>query len=81
LKPAKTNDLFFVADGTGGHAFAESFAEHQRNVAKWRRIEREREEEQPAPAASASKTASDSTGGFETTQTVEVPLPQRNPRR
>jgi UPF0755 protein len=81
LKPAKSNDLFFVADGTGGHAFADSFAEHQRNVAKWRRIERERDEEQPAPAASASKTASDPPRGFETTQTVEVPLPQRNPRR
>ncbi len=44
LNPADTNDLFFVADGTGGHAFAESLAEHNRNVAKWRRVERERRE-------------------------------------
>lgn len=42
LNPAVTKDLYFVADGTGGHAFATSYREHQRNVAAWRRIERER---------------------------------------
>lgn len=42
LNPADTRDLFFVADGTGGHVFAETYAQHQRNVANWRRIERER---------------------------------------
>ncbi|NWG70849.1 MAG: endolytic transglycosylase MltG [Parvularculaceae bacterium] len=41
LNPADTRDIFFVADGTGGHAFAETLAEHNRNVAKWRRFERE----------------------------------------
>lgn len=41
LNPADTKEIFFVADGTGGHAFAETLAEHNRNVAKWRRIERE----------------------------------------
>ena len=40
--PMPTNDLFFVADGTGGHAFAETLEEHNRNVAKWREIERQR---------------------------------------
>ncbi len=42
LNPADTKDLYFVADGTGGHAFATSYAQHRRNVAAWRRIERER---------------------------------------
>lgn len=39
LNPATTNFLFFVADGTGGHAFAETIDQHNENVAKWRRIE------------------------------------------
>lgn len=37
--PANTRDLYFVADGTGGHVFAESLDQHARNVQNWRRIE------------------------------------------
>jgi UPF0755 protein len=44
LSPAQTEDLFFVADGSGGHAFAKTLREHNRNVAAWRRIQRERDE-------------------------------------
>lgn len=40
--PLETDDLFFVADGTGGHVFAKTLEEHNRNVAKWREIEAER---------------------------------------
>ena len=42
LNPPDTDYLYFVADGTGGHAFARNIQEHNRNVAAWRRIERER---------------------------------------
>jgi UPF0755 protein len=41
LAPETTGFLFFVADGTGGHVFAETLAEHNDNVAKWRAIEAE----------------------------------------
>ena len=40
--PDDTNFIFFVADGTGGHAFAVKLDEHNRNVAEWRKIEAER---------------------------------------
>jgi UPF0755 protein len=52
--PARTKELYFVADGSGGHVFAESYEQHQRNVARLRKIEQggtpEPVQEAPPPA-------------------------------
>ncbi len=42
LNPPQSDYIFFVADGSGGHAFAKTYSEHLRNVANWRRIEKQR---------------------------------------
>jgi UPF0755 protein len=61
--PARTRELYFVADGTGGHAFAETYEQHQKNVTRLRSIETDQKDQvpigdqmappaaQPAPAA------------------------------
>jgi UPF0755 protein len=39
--PSRTQDLYFVADGTGGHVFAETIDQHNRNVQRWRQLEKD----------------------------------------
>ena len=51
LDPATSDFLYFVADGSGGHAFARTLDEHNRNVARWRVIERGRTNAAPAATA------------------------------
>jgi UPF0755 protein len=67
--PARTRDLFFVADGTGGHTFTETYDQHQKGVAKLRAMERQQQNDTveqddpptattaPAPATPAAPAA------------------------
>ena len=48
--PARTRDLFFVADGTGGHAFTDTYDQHQKNVAKLRAMEKQIQNDTVEPA-------------------------------
>jgi UPF0755 protein len=51
LNPPATTDLYFVADGTGGHTFSDTLKEHNAAVNVWRKVERDRKKDQPADAA------------------------------
>jgi peptidoglycan lytic transglycosylase G len=69
--PARTRDLFFVADGTGGHSFTETYDQHQKNVAKLRAMEKQvqndtvepADEQPPAAAATGAVPGADSATG------------------
>jgi UPF0755 protein len=57
LNPAGTKDLYFVADGNGGHIFSETLKDHNSSVQKWRAIEKEREKEKESKAKAAAAGA------------------------
>ncbi len=57
LRPANSKDLYFVADGTGGHVFAATLDEHNKNVFKWRKIERELRAQEAAAKAEQEAAA------------------------
>jgi UPF0755 protein len=84
--PARTRDLYFVADGTGGHAFTETLDQHQKNVAKLRAMEKQIQNdtveppEDPPPAA-AGAPAADSAPTATTGSKPAPKKPARAPAR
>ena len=81
--PARTRDLYFVADGTGGHAFSDNYEQHQKNVAKLRSMEKqiqndtvEPAEDPPPPAAASAPT--DPAPTAPTPKPTRVKKPVRN---
>src|SRR5579871_5045221 len=86
--PARTRDLYFVADGTGGHAFTETYDQHQKNVAKLRTMEKQIQNDtvEPAddpaqPPAAAGAPAADSAPTAATTGKPAAKKPARAPAR
>jgi UPF0755 protein len=71
--PSRTRDYYFVADGTGGHVFAETYDQHLKNVARWREVERERRDTAPASTGAPVPTASE----FAPTPTLSPNAPGR----
>ena len=57
LHPAKTTDLYFVADGNGGHTFSETLKDHNSAVQKWRAVEKQTKAKQGASDTSDQDTA------------------------
>lgn len=74
--PARTRDLFFVADGTGGHSFTETYDQHQKNVAKLRAIEKQIQNDTVEPADDAPPPAAAAgAGAADTNPTAATPKP------
>ncbi|WFU21647.1 endolytic transglycosylase MltG [Bradyrhizobium sp. CB1717] len=78
--PARTRDLYFVADGTGGHAFTETYDAHQKNVAKLRAMEKQIQNDTVEPAEDAQPPAAAAPGAADApTATTPRPNQQKKP--
>src|SRR6202165_5604082 len=78
--PARTRDLFFVADGTGGHAFTETYDQHQKNVAKLRTLEKQIQNDTVEPAADDSPPAAGVPPDSNPTATTKPPAAKKPAR-
>src|SRR5579864_2230128 len=79
--PARTRDLFFVADGTGGHVFNDSYDLHQKNVAKLRAIEKQIQNDTVEPAEEPAPAAAGAPADANPTAATAKPAPARKPAR
>jgi len=77
--PARTRDLYFVADGTGGHAFTETYDQHQKNVARLRAMEKQVQNDTVEPAADDNPPAA-ANASVDTPAAPGVPKPAKKPR-
>jgi UPF0755 protein len=79
--PARTRDLFFVADGTGGHAFTETYDQHQKNVVKLRALEKQIQNDTVEPAADDAPppTAAGAPADTNPTATTTRPVGAKKP--
>jgi len=72
--PMRSKELYFVADGTGGHAFAETLDQHQKNVLRWRQIEKDAKDRLAPDAAPVVPGAPNANG--QTHGAIEPPDPR-----
>jgi UPF0755 protein len=79
--PARTRDLFFVADGTGGHAFSDTYDQHQKNVAKLRTMEKQIQNDTVEPADEPLPGAAAAPADANPTATTPKPAPAKKPSR
>jgi UPF0755 protein len=73
--PARTRDLFFVADGSGGHTFTETYDQHQKNVAKLRVLEKQIQNDTVEPAEEAAVPPPVGAPAADTNPTAATPRP------
>jgi UPF0755 protein len=79
--PARTRDLFFVADGTGGHAFTETYDQHQKNVAKLRTMEKQIQNDTVEPADDSQPAPAGAPGAPADAATTAKPAAPKKPVR
>jgi UPF0755 protein len=77
--PARTRDLFFVADGTGGHAFTETYDAHQKNVAKLRALEKQIQNDTVEPSEDAPPPTAAGPADTNPTATTRPSAPAKKP--
>jgi UPF0755 protein len=80
LNPAQTADLYFVADGTGGHVFSQTLKDHNAAVVNWRKVEKEiRAKQNEAAARATSRPAADNAAAPAGTEAQATAAPLVSP--